>query len=336
MIKNVGDGLMIAFHSAADAISAATVMQEAVATDNRSAAQELSIRIGIATGDATLEDGDLFGRPVIEAARLCAAANGAQILVSDVVRTLAAPRGHSFTNPRSMHLKGFTEASTVWDAPWTVADDALPFPPLPDEQTPFVGRDADVERLAQAWEAGKGGAIQLVVIGGKPGVGQTRLAMEFCRDVVADGGRVLYGRCYEEPLGAYQPFMEAFRRDPHLPGFDELRQRAAARSRHDVFPDREQVESGYGEMSNEDAFSRRYALFEEVSGALIEAVADRPLLLVLDDLHWATSPSLLLLKHLLRSPTGTPMSTPRTRCGRCWRTSVGTSGTSDSPSAGST
>ena len=43
-------------------------MQEAVATDNRSAAQELSIRIGIATGDATLEDGDLFGRPVIEAA----------------------------------------------------------------------------------------------------------------------------------------------------------------------------------------------------------------------------------------------------------------------------
>ena len=50
------------------------------------------VRVGISAGDVTWDDGDCFGTPVIEASRLCAAADGAQILVADVVRVLARGR----------------------------------------------------------------------------------------------------------------------------------------------------------------------------------------------------------------------------------------------------
>ena len=62
-------------------------MQQAIA--GRRADEPMSIRVGIASGDADIEDGDYFGLPVVEAARLCAKAEGGEILATDFVRTLA-------------------------------------------------------------------------------------------------------------------------------------------------------------------------------------------------------------------------------------------------------
>ena len=68
------------------------------------------IRIGISVGEATLEDDDYFGDPVVEAARLCAAADGGQILVADVVRALAGRRTpHLFVPVGDLRLKGLPE-----------------------------------------------------------------------------------------------------------------------------------------------------------------------------------------------------------------------------------
>ena len=78
-------------HPGAPAARAGAVaMQQAVARHNRrSDGADLAMRIGVSAGDATFEDGDWFGTPVIEASRLCGEADGGQILLSDLVRALA-------------------------------------------------------------------------------------------------------------------------------------------------------------------------------------------------------------------------------------------------------
>src|SRR2546423_822487 len=78
LVKNLGDGVMATFAGASDALAAAVGIQQALGRHNRSSASvvPLEVRIGVSAGDVTVEEGDCFGTPVIEAARLCAAAAG--------------------------------------------------------------------------------------------------------------------------------------------------------------------------------------------------------------------------------------------------------------------
>src|SRR5207249_5622592 len=77
------------------------------------------------------------------------------------------------------------------------------------ERTPFVGRESDLERLRRAWERARSGQRQVVLLAGEPGIGKTRLATEFAHGAHAEGATVLLGRCSEETLVPYQPFVEA-------------------------------------------------------------------------------------------------------------------------------
>lgn len=107
VVRPQGDGLMAAFPAASDALTAAVEMQQAIDRYNRSpdALAELSMRVGLSTGDVSWEGGECFGTPVVEAARLEAAAEGGQILCSDFVRMMARGRGgHEFRD------LGFLEA----------------------------------------------------------------------------------------------------------------------------------------------------------------------------------------------------------------------------------
>ena len=90
-VKNLGDGLMVVFSVPSAALACAVAMQQAIDRHNRSAPEPLAVRIGISGGEATLEDGDYFGDPVVEASR-CAPAVGGQVLVSEVVRSMAGRR----------------------------------------------------------------------------------------------------------------------------------------------------------------------------------------------------------------------------------------------------
>ncbi len=87
LVKGLGDGHMAAFRGAADALGAAVAIQQEVTRF-----EETQLRVGISAGDARGEGDDLFGTPVVEAARLCGAAEGGQILVADLVRMLAGTR----------------------------------------------------------------------------------------------------------------------------------------------------------------------------------------------------------------------------------------------------
>ena len=157
-----------------------------------------------------------------------------------------------------------------------------PSSPLVDRRTAgvFVGREA--ERARAAGERG------LVVIEGEAGVGKTRLALELARAVRDAGGVALVGRCSEEPLRPYEAWAEALR-----PLVDD------AEAGH-----REALARLYGETDASDAEGERFGLFEAVRELLAEVAASWPVLVVLDDLHWADRPTLLLLAHLVRAPEG--------------------------------
>src|SRR5882672_9395481 len=100
-VKTTGDGLMLRFDSAASAIACAVAMQQATDGAARTAhRQPLQIRVGMSSGEATHDNQDLFGPPVVEASRLCAAAAAGQIVLSDLVRMLARQARRSARPPR--------------------------------------------------------------------------------------------------------------------------------------------------------------------------------------------------------------------------------------------
>jgi class 3 adenylate cyclase len=104
----LGDGFLATFGSAASAVAAAVAIQQGIDGMHLPAPDvALAVRIGVSVGDVSVEDGDVFGTPVIEAARLCAHAEGGQILAAAVVEALARRRdGHSYLAHGALELKG--------------------------------------------------------------------------------------------------------------------------------------------------------------------------------------------------------------------------------------
>lgn len=109
-IKHLGDGIMASFPSAVRAISCAVGIQETIAERNREKhGEHLGVRIGLNAGEPLVEEDDLFGTAVQLASRICDAAQPGQVLVSDVVRQLAAGKGYEFDDEGRVALKGFAE-----------------------------------------------------------------------------------------------------------------------------------------------------------------------------------------------------------------------------------
>jgi class 3 adenylate cyclase/tetratricopeptide (TPR) repeat protein len=311
-VKNLGDGLMVAFGAASDAVACAVAMQQALARHNRRGGEAMGIRIGVAVGEATEEDGDWFGTPVIEASRLCGRADGGEILVSEMARMLAGDRGgQQFIPLGPMELKGLPAPVPVHRVRWeAVAGDA---PPLPGRLTVertlgFIGRAAEREVLEGAWKRAEQGELRVVLVAGEPGIGKTRLATEVALQAHRRGGLVLLGRCDEDLTVPYQPFVEALR---HLVAAcpDEVLIEASGDRGGELarlLPELARRIPGLAGPESADSDTERYLLFSAVA-ALFAAVSRwRPVLFLLDDLHWATKATLLLLKHLVRS--GEPMA----------------------------
>ena len=151
VVKGLGDGVLVMFAGAAEAVAAGVAMQRAVDLLARSERLPLAIRVGVSAGDVTLEDGDCFGTPVVEAARLCAAAEGGHVLVAEVVRVLARGRGgHEMTAIGELELKGLAEPVPTFDVAWEPAAGAADL----RTRTPYVGREREREVLAGRIAAG--------------------------------------------------------------------------------------------------------------------------------------------------------------------------------------
>ena len=308
-VKSIGDALMVSYPGAADALAGAAAMQGAVERHNRRLdGFKIAMRVGISAGDASFEGGDWFGSPVVESARLCAAATGGQILASEIVRMLAGSRTSiELRALGSMELKGLSAPLAVCEAVWQVtANDALL--PLPtfvetDPAFPFAGRVDQLETLLIAWKESAEGARRAVLVSGEPGIGKTRLVTEAVRSAHDRGAIVLWGRC-DEDLGApYEPFVEAIRHYVAVVSPDQLRAELGALGGElvRIVPEISARVPSLAEPMRADADTERHRLFDSVVDLLAEISAAHPVVLVLDDLHWADKPTLVLLRHLLRS-----------------------------------
>jgi hypothetical protein len=170
----------------------------------------------------------------------------------------------------------------------------------------MVGRRAELEELSAALEAAGVGETRVLLVAGDAGMGKTRLTTEFARSAHADGAAVLFGRCDEEALAPYQPWVEALRHYVMHAPIDDLRRftGTAAPELARVVPALSDRLPDLPEPIRAEPDTERYRLFEAVAGLLSGMAADTPTLVVLDDLHWADKPTLLLLRHISRSASG--------------------------------
>jgi class 3 adenylate cyclase/tetratricopeptide (TPR) repeat protein len=304
-VKNLGDGLMVAFTSPSAALAAVVAMQQAVERQNRDAPEPIGLRIGISVGEILDEDGDSFGDPVVEAARLCAAAEGGEILVAAAVRTMAGRRvALPFTDLGDLALKGLPDPTPTLRLHWVPSEpepERVPLPARLAGQAPVLfGRTSEQEWLGRALSAAVGGRRQVVFIGGEPGIGKTTLTADLARRAAEAGAAVCYGRAEKDMGIPYQPFIEALQHYVEHAPADVLRTHvddhggeltrlvpALARQVPDCPP-----------ASTTDPDTERYLTFGAVTGLLERATAVGPMVLVLDDLHWADMPTVRLLRYV--------------------------------------
>ncbi|MGH9003952.1 MAG: ATP-binding protein, partial [Acidimicrobiia bacterium] len=246
---------------------------------------------------------DYFGTPVVVAQRLCDRARGGQILASALVQGLVGNRDDcSFHLLGGLTLKGLAEPVAACEVLWEdQADVAVPLPlPLErEESSVFVGRDDQMLHLEATWEAARSGRRRLVLLAGEPGIGKTRLAAEIARAAHTSGATVLFGRCDDDLGVPYQPFVEAlggYLRQARSPNFGRLAGELVR-----LVPEVAERAGDLAAPMRSDPETERYRLFDAVAAWLAGVSADTPAVLVVDDIQWATKPTLLLLTHLIRS-----------------------------------
>jgi DNA-binding SARP family transcriptional activator len=311
-VKNLGDGLMVAFASAVDAIACAITIQQAVHRARASGEHVFAVRVGLNVGEPIRDEGDYFGTPVVIAKRLCDAGAPGKILASELVRALAGTRGGFTYSPlEPVTLKGVADPVPACEVIWeSSTEQRIPLPSLlaGEDRGTFVGRSDAAAALEAAWATVRERGFRAVLVAGEPGIGKTRLVREFARAAHERGATVLAGSCHEEILVPYQPFVEALRHDIACCPPAELAVQVAPRRAQlaAIVPELEDARAPYG-PTGLGAEQERFRLFEEISSLLGDAAHVRPLVLILDDVHWADQPSLLLLRHLARSAKDAPL-----------------------------
>jgi DNA-binding CsgD family transcriptional regulator/tetratricopeptide (TPR) repeat protein len=181
----------------------------------------------------------------------------------------------------------------------------LPGPLRLGSSSPFVGRVRELETLRTLVPRLPGEGRRIALIGGEAGSGKSRLVREFAHEAAAGGVVVLYGACDAVVRTPYRPFVEALEQ--------LVRASDAAALREDIgpaggeltrlFPELPARVTGLSEPVAADPDTERHRLHSVVGDLLAGAGRRHPLLIILEDGHWADTPTLLLLRHLARAAT---------------------------------
>ncbi len=294
-LKWLGDGMLAAFPSAADAVRCAITVQQTAGRPT--AGIRFEIRVGIHMGEVLRRDGGYFGTPVVVARQLCDRAASGQILCSRLIAELLASRqAFSFHDVGSIELKGTATSIGVCEVVYERNDPAVML-----NRTPFVGRVKQLKRLANRLEEARNGRGSIVMLRGEPGIGKTRTIDEFADQARQQGVTILRGACYDgEWQPPFAPFAEAiaeYARHADPAQFAAvLGKRGSILAR--IAPSLRESLNDAAEPASLDKEDERFRLFDAVAQFVITLSHRGPLVLLLDDLHWADRGTVAMLSHV--------------------------------------
>ena len=174
----------------------------------------------------------------------------------------------------------------------------------------FVGRRRELDELIKALEDALSGRGRMVMLVGEPGIGKTRTAEELACHALDAGAQVLWGHCYEgEGAPPYWPWIQPLRFYVQATDPDQLsiQMGPGAADIAEIVPEIRDKLPGLSVRPSLGFDQARFRLFESVCILLKNAAQIRPLVLVLEDLHWADRPSLMLLEFIAREMEGIPL-----------------------------
>ena len=200
-VDTQGDAFFVAFTRAIDAVSAAAVAQRILFTYSWPEGGVVRVRIGLHTGEPSLDLEGYVGLDVHHAARIMSAAHGGQVLISEATRKLVEhklPDGVSLRDLGEHHLKDIAHPSHLFQL--VIADLPADFPPLktldtrfnnlPTSLTPLIGREQEVAAVCAQLQRPE---IRLVTLLGPGGIGKTRLSVQIAAEMEAD---FAHGVCF--------------------------------------------------------------------------------------------------------------------------------------------
>jgi class 3 adenylate cyclase/tetratricopeptide (TPR) repeat protein len=320
--KFIGDAVMGVFgvpilheDDALRAVEAADAMRGAVVELNRTLVErfdvELATRIGVNTGEVIVGDPDagealVVGDAVNVAARLEQAAGSGEVLLGP--QTYALVRQHVVAaSVGPLELKGKREGVTAYRLERVApADDAVGLRVDP----PFVGREDELRTLREAFERARSHrTCVLATVIGSAGVGKSRLSREFVTSI-GDDARVVGGRCL--PYGDGITFWPVIELVKDACGITDDEPRASARTKIDetlagaedaaLVAERIAAVAGLGETT-----AGLQETFWSIRRLLEWLARERPLVVVVDDVHWAEPTFLDLVEYLAGWTQQSPM-----------------------------
>jgi class 3 adenylate cyclase/DNA-binding CsgD family transcriptional regulator len=215
--------------------------------------------------------------------------------VSALLRKLGAGDRHELVRRRSGDA---TAGRTLRPAA------RLPAPlELLADPSSFVGRVAERQALRQRWELARAGHTLIVLVTGEAGMGKSRLVSELAAEVHGDGGRVLFGACYEDTDQPYGPFIQALAAEAADVDPTELRRRLAGDG--DVLvPLSSDLERALGppgrRRDDQVDASERGVVLDAIERWLRAGAEAAPTLIVLEDIHWSSATTRDVFRHLAR------------------------------------
>ena len=303
-VKAVFGAPRVAEDDAIRAVRAGVAMQDAfraLAEQQRGRVGATGLRVAVNTGEVVANDAtEIIGDPVNVAARLQEQGRDGDVVVGESTHRLVATLV-TLELLGSFALKGRSEAVRAYRV---VSLDR----PAGAATAPFVGRDEELARLSVVYDAAvEKPAAALAVLVGSPGLGKSRLIDEFARRR-ADAATVVQASCDAAGGSTFAPLAEALRELLGIEGG------ASAESLQAVIEaalpagdaDRARIASGITALLSGSPASPEETFFvvRRMLGALAQT---RPVVLVIDDLHWAEPLLLDLVEHLVQWGSGVPL-----------------------------
>ena len=312
-VKTEGDSFYVVFDAPSVALDCAVAILRAAGVRNvRDPTAPLRVGIGVHAGETIAYDDQFVGGAVNIASRIAGKAGAGELLISDTLRGLVrTSRSIAMSDRGALDLKGVAEPIRAWVVDWHEAEPTAVSEPTPAPKGDrlaapsgqflcpvVVGRAAELARVVAALAQSKAGVGQTVVLAGEAGVGKSAFVRRADEQAGAAGFRILVGLTHQSDAGLpYAPFISAVRS-----GFRGLDRDELGRVLQRSAPDLAQLFPELGRLGRAEATTgiERHRLAVAFQHLFRAFARESPVLLVLEDLHWADEASLELLRHLAR------------------------------------